>query len=374
MACVKTRRVRQVISVTLTALFFSAANAFGQETVTIRGVIQDTAGAVVLGAEVMATNVPYRSITDEHGVFVLSGLTGPTAEITVRRLGFVPRTVRVDLPGKGRPPDNLVITLDHLTTLLEPVRVHAKKISYTGRLAGYYERLEKKNNGYFITRDQIDRESGVTLSQLLQHAPGIQGLRGRAGLQGIRMRNRNCWPLVWIDGTPMPAGEVDLDSFPPQTLHGIELYLGSTTAPSRYMLPRNMNSCGTILLWSRGPDTDPIVAAVRPSKDLKGLLQSMKVYSADDVDSPAQLIDKIQVSYPPSLFAQGMSGTVIAEFVVDSAGRMEAETMGIVASSHPLFSEAVRESLWGAAFRPAMRKGRPVRQLVQQPFSFNPVR
>ena len=45
------------------------------------------------------------------------------------------------------------------------------------------------------------------------------------------MRGRTCWPLVWIDGTPMPAGEVDLDAFSPSTIQGIELYLGSTTAP-----------------------------------------------------------------------------------------------------------------------------------------------
>src|SRR5205823_14207004 len=146
---------------------------------------------------------------------------------------------------------------------------------YTGRLAGYYQRLEKRSGGYFITRDQIDRENPRTLSQLLLHVPGITPYKGRAGSQGIRMRGRLCWPLVWIDGTPMPAGEVDLDAFAPQTIHGIELYLGSTTAPIRYMYNRDLPSCGTILIWSRGPDSDAITSTPTPRGRLEALVTQL---------------------------------------------------------------------------------------------------
>ena len=259
-----------------------------------------------------------------------------------------------------------------LAETLPPVVVHPSRMNYTGRLAGYYERLERKTSGYFITREQIDHENPRLLGQLLQRVPGVTAFRGRGGITGIRLRGRNCWPLVWIDGTPMPSGEVDMDSFSPNTIHGIELYLGSTTAPARYTYTRDVSSCGTILIWSRGPDTDPIVATPVPSVDLDQLLASLSVFNADQVDSRATLDTTrlLQLSFPPPLFAEGMHGLVIAEFVVDTAGKVEDGTVGIVSSTAPLFTEAVRVALESAAYVPARKNGHAVRQLVQQPFEF----
>jgi len=246
-------------------------------------------------------------------------------------------------------------------------------MNYTGRLAGYYERLEKKSNGYFITRDQIDRENTRLLGQLLQHVPGVTAVRGRGGITGIRLRGRTCWPLIWIDGTPMPSGEVDLDSFSPTSIHGIELYLGSTTAPARYMYTRDVSSCGTILIWSRGPDTDPITYTPTPSVDLQSLIAQLSVFNADQVDRRATLDTTrlLQLSFPPPLFAAGIQGLVIAEFVVDTVGRVESGTVGIVSSTAPLFTEAVRVALESASYLPAIKNGHAVRQFVQQPFEFS---
>jgi protein TonB len=76
------------------------------------------------------------------------------------------------------------------------------------------------------------------------------------------------------------------------------------------------------------------------------------------------------VAYPASLFAARVNGTVIAEFVVDTAGHVEDGSFCIVSSTDPLFSEAVREAVRGATYTPAIRRGTPVRQVVQQPFDF----
>jgi TonB family protein len=60
------------------------------------------------------------------------------------------------------------------------------------------------------------------------------------------------------------------------------------------------------------------------------------------------------------------------EFVVDTAGHVEDETFGVVSSPHLLFSHAVYEAVAGATFSPARRQGRPVRQIVQMQFRFEP--
>lgn len=356
----------------LAAVFSGRAN--GQAIGGLRGSVLDSTGAVVIGADVSVPGIPYRALTDERGVFLLNGLPVGTAVIVnVRRLGFVPALVPAVISDLQSAGASVRIEMKRIATVLPPVKVQRNRGGYTGRLAGYYERLEKKNAGYFISRDQIDRENPQSLSQLLLRAPGVSGFRGRGGLQGVRMRGRNCWPIVWIDGTPMPAGEADLDSFAPQTIHGIELYLGSTTAPTRFQLPRSTNSCGTILLWSRGPDTDPITASPQAARDLKAMLANMVVYRADQVDTQATLADSgFSVVYPPALHAEGVHGSVIAEFVVNVSGRVEDGTFGIVASSNPLLSEAVRTAVKRALFIPARLKGVTVKQLIIQPFAFEP--
>jgi TonB family protein len=349
--------------------------ARAQNAGVVSGIVTDSSGAAVFEAEVTIASSTSRAFTDQRGVFHLIDVPAGSARLTVRRMGFEPYTVPVSLSDANARLEDLRVILAALPTVLPAVLVSSQRVNYTGRLAGYYQRLEKRSGGYFITRDQIDRENPRTLSQLLLHVPGITPAKGRAGAQGIRMRGRLCWPLVWIDGTPMPAGDVDLDAFAPQTIHGIELYLGSTTAPARFILGRVDNSCGTIVLWSRGPDTDPITSVPKSAVDLDALVASLTIFAADQVDARAEPAGgEVRVGYPQSLYAAGVGGTVIAEFVVDEQGRVEGETFGIVASSNPLFSDAVKEAVLTAVFTPARRKGAAVRQLVQQPFRFVPRR
>ena len=341
-----------------------------QATGVITGIVSDSAGLPVAGAEVSLPGTPSSVRTDDHGRFRIVSPTG-VVTLVARRLGFEPGSRQVQLNGSNEAVQ-VGIRLKSLPTLLKPVVVRTDRIDYTGRLAGYYKRLEARNGGYFIARDQIDRENPRTLSQLLTHVPGVNATRMRAGGGGVRMRGRNCWPLVWLDGSPMGAGEVDLDAFPPNSIHGIELYLGSTTAPLRYIGSRDLSSCGTILLWSRGPDTDPLTRPGAPKVDLEKMIASLRAYTSDQVDQPATVDPghEISVQYPPALFASGVGGAVVAEFVVDVTGRVEDGTFGIVSSTDPLLSDAVRRAVESAAFRPAILNGLAVRQVVMQPFSF----
>lgn len=74
--------------------------------------------------------------------------------------------------------------------------------------------------------------------------------------------------------------------------------------------------------------------------------------------------------YPDILRSSSVEGEVIAQFVVDTTGRVEASSFKIVKSSHDLFAAAVRQALPSMRFLPAEVGGRKVKQLVQQPFVF----
>lgn len=368
--------LRQFRAVALVCLFGGSVMLFppqarAQALAVLSGSVTDSSGSAVSGAIITVSGSSVQATTDDGGEFRLVGLTPGHLELRIRRLGFVPGSHQIEVtPQDVSHRIRLILAL--LPNTLKPVLVQAKRVEYGGRLAGYYERLERRSSGVFIDRVEIDRKDYRSLSQLLSQSPGINAFRIRAGGGSVRMRGRSCRPLVWLDGVPMPAGEVDLDAFPVSTIQGIELYLGSTTAPMDYVAPNGRSNCGTILLWSRGRDTEPPDLPRHTSADLEGLAASLSIYTADQVDSQARLrgADSLEIPYPPSLFAAGVEGSVMAEFVVDSNGDIERQTFNIVSSTHPLFVEAVSRALERVSYSPAIKDGRRVRQLVHQPFSF----
>ncbi len=75
--------------------------------------------------------------------------------------------------------------------------------------------------------------------------------------------------------------------------------------------------------------------------------------------------------YPDILRSANVTGEVLAQFVVDTTGRVEVATFKVIRKSHDLFESAVRQALPNMRFLPAEVGGRKVKQLVQQPFVFS---
>ena len=95
------------------------------------------------------------------------------------------------------------------------------------------------------------------------------------------------------------------------------------------------------------------------------------VYPPTLVDkAAAPLPDNPTPVYPASLRSAQIEGMVLATFVVDTTGRAEPATIRFREVTHPQFAEAVRQSLLRSRYLPALVRGRPVRQLVDQRFAF----
>ena len=110
------------------------------------------------------------------------------------------------------------------------------------------------------------------------------------------------------------------------------------------------------------------------SERLEQLHSAGEVFTSSEVESEARPSDlaRLAVAYPPDLFSVGVGGLVVAEFVVDTMGRVEPQTFSVVSSPHLLFSHAVYAAVESAGFIPALRAGRPARQIVQMRFRFDP--
>ncbi|MDQ3950441.1 MAG: energy transducer TonB, partial [Gemmatimonadota bacterium] len=182
-----------------------------------------------------------------------------------------------------------------------------------------------------------------------------------------------CAPLVWLDGAPAMAGEFDLDVISPGTVSGIEIYPGPATVPVEFRSTRGLEACGVIVVWSRVEPPEPRERGRRAQpKRVGDTSVAVRVYNAGEVDSAAR-VDSTGMSqplYPDSLYAFRVGGEVVAQFVVDTTGRVLLETFTAVSSTHPAFTESVRRSLRHSKFQPAMLRGRPVRQVMVLPYRF----
>lgn len=95
-------------------------------------------------------------------------------------------------------------------------------------------------------------------------------------------------------------------------------------------------------------------------------------WSAEQVDRPVLLRPGAPAPlFPEALRSAGVSGSVLAEFVVDTLGRIEPASVQMLSIDHDQFGAAVRAVLPKLRFLPAERQGRKVRQLVRLPFRFD---
>ena len=65
-----------------------------------------------------------------------------------------------------------------------------------------------------------------------------------------------------------------------------------------------------------------------------------------------------------------VEGSVLTQFVVDTAGMADPTTLKVLKSTHELFVQAVSRALPDMRFLPAQVGGRSVKQLVELPFVF----
>jgi len=337
---------------------------------TIRGVVRDSTGAVVPFADVGVVNTEIRTTADANGRFRLTGVAFGQVDLRARRLGFTPSVATIVFPENSEPDIELRITPapDYLPT----VRVSEPRQVYDARLSGFKER-SKKGVGHFVTRERLERLHSYRFTDVLREVPGVKLVGLRGGGMSLSLRGARCPPLVFVDGMPANAGVVDLDMFDLASVEGIEIYPGLSSVPPEFVTGRGGERCGVVAIWSRPyrPKPPVEVAATTRTRELENLVSTMSVFTIDQVDTPASLIaGTASPEYPDSLRQEGVHGRVVIELIVNADGTLDHESVFLVSSTHPLFTGAVQQALATAKFRSARLKSRPVRQVLQLPFTF----
>jgi TonB family protein len=133
---------------------------------------------------------------------------------------------------------------------------------------------------------------------------------------------------------------------------------------------RAIGSVGAAAIWSAGMTRLIQTGSSAPASNGTGL--PSETYFAFQTTKP--VVPKpgnVAPRYPDSLRVAGVEGEVLAQFVVDTAGHVDMSFFRALKSTHPIFTQAVKDVLLNFEFTPAEIGGRKVRQLVQMPFQFN---
>jgi TonB family protein len=154
----------------------------------------------------------------------------------------------------------------------------------------------------------------------------------------------------------------------------------TTAAPQRPNLYNIPNPVIALPSLPRLPSTtfDPNVLGIRPTEIGIGLPTTLStatpitgIHTTDQVDRTViPHADNSSPVYPRQLRLASVEGEVLVRFVVDTLGRVEAGSIAILSTTHPLFGDAVRDWLGRTRYEPAQVGGQPVRQLVQQQIGF----
>src|SRR5215218_8288888 len=108
----------------------AASNAFAQggsaeaRLVRLTGRVADALGAAIVKAEILVTNTTYRAETGSDGRFELTNLPSGPVEVIVRRIGFSPAKIPLDLGG-GEMRDIRVL-LSPMVTVIDSVSIVAE--------------------------------------------------------------------------------------------------------------------------------------------------------------------------------------------------------------------------------------------------------
>jgi hypothetical protein len=226
----------------------SATSAAAQDEppiVRVRGVVVDSTGAPISGAEVRAIGTTMVIITGDSGLFRAELPAGPIV-FAVRRLGYEAATFQATLrPGRT---NGLTLALQGMAHTLPGVLV-AEARDQTW-LRTFNERRGAQQ-GTFITRAEIAKtQSRLTSDVLRRTVPNVQIVPLRNGRTRVFMRgnNRRCPPQLFVHSQPFSG---DLDDFPPDVVEALEVYSGAAEVPPELNIGSAM--CGAIVIWTRDP-------------------------------------------------------------------------------------------------------------------------
>ena len=199
--------------------------------VTLVGVVRDTSGRPLAGAEVRAGAALF-TLTDADGAFHLTGVEPDTVQLLVRRIGY--RPADVVLAANAGLRVELLVRMVPAAVELGTITIEGRTMDTRLWQSGFYER-QKVGSGTFFDPEFLARHRG-TMDGLVREATGVRVQRDRYGRSVALGRFGGGWcPLnVFIDGVLVRwANDVGIDQLlNKQDVLAVEIYPRGTQVPA----------------------------------------------------------------------------------------------------------------------------------------------
>jgi hypothetical protein len=235
------------------ALTGVAATSEAQSPRALAGLVRDSLGHGVAGAEVRARDDQVVAFSDDSGRFHVSSMPVGARGVFVRRLGFAPARALIT-PSAGET-DSVRVTLRAIAQSLPEITVEEQHDALSRKVLADFWARHARGFGKFVTRDEIERRGSSQFVDVVRSVPSvtIQSSRGRPDIRfrgaGYGAMFRDCPPQYWLDGIPLERGIAD--EFTPENVEAIELYASPATTPPQFNT--RSATCGTVVVWSRLP-------------------------------------------------------------------------------------------------------------------------
>ncbi len=226
------------------------------------------------------------AVTDENGGWHLATPGPGVYLVEAKRLGYQPW---IDGPFEFKAGDlwESVYHLRPLAVALDPVEVTAEATQRYLELVGFYER-QRADFGHYITREQIERRQGSTVTDLLVTVPGVRLVPAADGTGRLFVQMRGsalsrgdiCQPRIFVDGLIFSRGDsrpIGVDEWGnpeinyegntrgmmvtwdmglndvghPSSIAGIEVYRSGSQVPVKFGGTGIETQCGVIVIWTR---------------------------------------------------------------------------------------------------------------------------
>jgi hypothetical protein len=218
--------------------------------VRLTGRVADAVGSAIVKAEILVTNTSFRAETGMDGRFELAGLPSGPVEVIVRRLGFSPAKIPLQL-GAGEIRDIRVL-LSPVAMIMDSMSVVAEGPVIEKAFNGFESR-KSRGFGTFITREQIEKKNPRVTTDLFRTVSGVKLLResGTPTVVSTRLGTMAYCPVrYFIDGANYPLYGQSIDTMiQVADIGAIEVYPGGATVPPQF--GGRESACGVIAIWTR---------------------------------------------------------------------------------------------------------------------------
>jgi hypothetical protein len=218
--------------------------------VRLTGRVADVVGSAIAKAEIRVTNTSFHAETGTDGRFELTGLPSGSVEVIVRRLGFAPAKIPLQLDSGE---------LRDIRVLLSPVVMMMDSVSVVAdapvieKAYGGFEQRKSRGFGTFITREQIEKKNPRVTTDLFRTVSGVKLLRenGTPTVVSTRLGTMAYCPVrYFIDGTSYPLYGQSIDTMIQVVdIGAIEVYPGGATVPPQF--GGRESACGVVAIWTR---------------------------------------------------------------------------------------------------------------------------